>query len=108
MDLKDYYKSIRDQAELIPTEDAVVVSKARSNGGKEGIMSEVPRRTAAQLIIDGDARLATAEESESYHAEMQERRQKAQDRSLSQKVQVAVVSESDMQAFRNSKRGPKA
>jgi hypothetical protein len=104
MDLKEYFRKIREQAELIPTEEVVVVSKATSDGGKEGTFSEVSRRIAAQLLIDGRARLATAEESQNFAAEMEERRRRVQEQTLSQRFQVAVISESEMQAFKSSKR----
>jgi hypothetical protein len=63
MDLKVYYKKIRETASTIPEEFAVVVSKESPDGGKAGVMSEVTRQQAARLVVEGRARLATKEES---------------------------------------------
>lgn len=107
MDLRAYFKSIRDQQAAIATEYVVVVSKATSDGGREGVLSELSRETAATLVVEGRARLATEDETATYGREMGERRQKANEAAIAQRLQVAVISDTDMQSFKSNKRNVK-
>ena len=74
MDLKVYYKKIRETASTIPEEFAVVVSKESPDGGKAGVMSEVTRQQAAKLLVEGRVRLATKEELKKSNDEAREAR----------------------------------
>jgi len=65
MDLKEYYRKIREIEAGIREADAVIVC-----GGK---MSEAPRAVAARLIADGKATLATEEAAEKFRAQTRER-----------------------------------
>jgi len=77
MDLRVYYQQIRAVENDIAGRDAVVVSVATRDGGKAGVHSEVPRALAAKLIVDGKARLATAEEEALFRADSDEIRRRA-------------------------------
>ena len=59
MDLKVYYRKIREVEEQIAAPDAVVVSGDTPDGGKAGVKIEVPLRLAAKLIVEGRARPAS-------------------------------------------------
>ena len=63
MDLRAYYQKIRDVEAKIPGPYAVVVSLATPDGGKAGMLTEVPRRVAAKMVVDGTATLAVDGES---------------------------------------------
>lgn len=71
MDLKVYYKKIREIEASITEPVAVVISRATEDGGKAGMKSEVPRRLAAKLIAEEKAELASAEEAAEYRAELE-------------------------------------
>jgi len=58
MDLKLYYQKIRDVEAKIPGAYVEVVSLATPDGGKGGMVTEVPRRIAAKMVVDGTAKLA--------------------------------------------------
>jgi len=62
MDLRIYYQKIRDCEAKIPGTFAFVVSTATPDGGKAGVVTEVPRRVAAKMVVDGTARLAVESE----------------------------------------------
>ena len=64
MDLRAYYQEIRDVEAKIPGPCAVVVSVATPDGGKAGTLTEVPRRVAAKMLVDGTAKLAADGERE--------------------------------------------
>ena len=59
MDLRQYYEAIQQLEDTIEHDDVVVVSAATGDGGRAGILSEVNRHTAAFLIVEGKASLAT-------------------------------------------------
>lgn len=62
MDLRVYFQKLRKIESEIPGAHVLVVSLETPDGGKAGVKTEVPRYNAAKLIVDGRARLATAEE----------------------------------------------
>jgi hypothetical protein len=66
MDLRQFYRKIREIESSIPDKYPFVVSLATDDGGKEGVLAEVPRYQAARLIVEGKARLATDEEKKEY------------------------------------------
>lgn len=69
MDLRLYYKNVRDVEAEIPGEFAVIVSLKTVDGGKPGVMSEVTRHMAARWVSDNRARLATEEETRRFYGE---------------------------------------
>lgn len=69
MDVKNYFRKIRDMEASIEDRFLVVISNATVDGGQAGIYSEVPRFVACQLVVEGRARLASAEEAEQYRVE---------------------------------------
>jgi hypothetical protein len=103
MDLRDYYKKIRDLEAQITEDEVVVISQKTPDGGVEGTRSQVSRFVAAKLIVEGRARMASAEESAAYFAEMDERRRAAREQALQQRVQV-VLSDSEKNAKSGSKQ----
>ena len=66
MDLQIYYQKIRDMETKITDDFPLVVSVETSDGGKGGTKTEVPRRLAAKLVVEGQARLANKDELKSY------------------------------------------
>jgi len=64
MDLRIYYQKIRDAQATISDPHPVIVSRETPDGGKEGTLTEVPSAIAAKMVVEGAARLATAEETQ--------------------------------------------
>jgi hypothetical protein len=64
MDLRVYYRKIREVEATIPGTSTLVVSMDTPDGGKAGTITEVPRRVAAKMVVDGTAKLATEDEIE--------------------------------------------
>ncbi|MGH9660803.1 MAG: hypothetical protein ACRD96_19805 [Bryobacteraceae bacterium] len=69
MDLKAYYQKIRETEQAIADEYPVVVSFETPDGGKANVGTEVPRRVAARMIVEGRARLATEVEARDLRTE---------------------------------------
>ena len=72
MDLQMYYQKIRDMETKIAEEFPLVVSMETADGGKGGTKTEVPRRLAAKLMVEGQARLASKDELKAYREVMAE------------------------------------
>jgi len=104
MDLRMFYQKLRKIEQEIADAHVVVVSNETPDGGREGLKSEVSRGTAARLLLEGRARLASAEEGAEYRAAVQKAVQEAQQRSMAEKVQVNVISEADIRAIKAAAR----
>ena len=102
MDIRVYYQKIRQAASSIPAEHVVVVSMETPDGGKGNVKTEVSRETAARLMVEGKARLASEAEASDYRTEMSEQRRRAEEEEASNKVQVTLISESDLKSLKGA------
>jgi hypothetical protein len=100
MDLRAFYQKIRKLEQEIIEPHVVVVSQETPDGGKAGQKTEVMRHTAARLVVEGKALLASPEEAADFRASAEQTRQVAEQRALAQKIQVNVVSEADFRALK--------
>ena len=91
MDLRAYYKKVRDTEASLAAPQVVLVSLATPDGGKAGVVSEVPTPVAARMIVEGRARTATEAETSGFHEENAAQRKAAQEAEAISKVQVVVV-----------------
>ena len=96
MDVRQYYRKLREAEITISEPYPLMVSLETTDGGKPGILSEVSRETAAKLIVEGRAVPATLEEQELYRERQFAARQKAENAEMARRVQVAIISESDL------------
>ncbi|HMJ60807.1 MAG TPA: hypothetical protein VK493_03550 [Bryobacteraceae bacterium] len=97
MDLRQYFKKIRDTESGLTDVFPLVVSLETSDGGKAGIVSEVTREQAAKLIVENCARLANDAEKKAYY-DKQASEKKAADRAeMARRVQVTIVGQPDFQ-----------
>ena len=53
MEMRMYYKKLRQAEATIAEEHTVVVSLETGDGGAAGVYTEVTRRNAARLIVEG-------------------------------------------------------
>jgi hypothetical protein len=104
MDLKNFYQKIRKVEATISEPYVVIVSTQTPDGGKEGTRTEVTKSAAARLVVEGRARLASAEEIAQFRADAAAVKAAAEKAALSARVQVAVVSQ---QEFESLKGGPR-
>jgi hypothetical protein len=98
MDLRAYYSKLREIEAAMPTPQVVVVSLATPDGGKPGVITEVPTPIAARMVVEGNARQATDAEASAFHAQHAAARQVAEDAAVAQKLQVVVVPASSASA----------
>jgi hypothetical protein len=91
MDLRAYYKKVRDTEAAMPSAHVVVVSMATPDGGKAGVLTEVPAPIAARMVVEGSARQATDAEAFSFREQHAAARQAAEDAAQANRLQVVVV-----------------
>jgi hypothetical protein len=73
MDLREYYRKIRRNETEISDVSVVIASRATPDGGRAGVLNEVPRSVAARLIVEEKADLATADQAAGFRAETEAR-----------------------------------
>ena len=95
MDVKTYYQRIRAMEATITTPFAVVSSLGTDDGGKKGVLVEVPRHLAAKMIVEGCAVLATEQEKRQFREQHAENKRTAENAEMAKRLQVAIISESD-------------
>jgi len=93
MELKVYYQKLRQVEGGIPEPYVVVSSLGTPDGGRPGVLTEVPRALAAKLIVEGGARLATGEESQEFREQVAEAKRLAEQAAAAGRIQVTVVSD---------------
>ena len=107
MDLQVYYQKIRDMEAKIADEYALVVSVETSDGGKSGTKTEVPRRLAAKLLVEGQVRLATKDEVKAHRDSLAEAVRQAERAAAVAKLQLTVLSTNELDRLRSDARGSK-
>jgi hypothetical protein len=95
MDLRAYYKKIRETEALLEGDHMIMVSLVTSEGGKQGVRTQVPRSIAAKLITEGRARVATEEEKEDFLTTQREDRERFEIEQAARRMQVVVIPQPD-------------
>ncbi|GAC1427827.1 MAG: hypothetical protein NVSMB62_25800 [Acidobacteriaceae bacterium] len=103
MDLKTYYKRLREVESSIYGEYAVIVSRPTDDGGKPGVLTEAHRSIAAGLVAEGRAELAGPEQTAQFHAENAEKKLTADAAKAAKEMQVVLVSGEVMKRPRSGK-----
>jgi hypothetical protein len=104
MDLKAYYQKMRQIEASLGEAHVVVVSQETPDGGRAGVRTEVPRLVAAKMIVEGRARLATAEEASEYREQTAAAKQAAEQAASANRMQITVISEADLRALTGATR----
>ena len=91
MDLRKFFKKIRDLEKTINEEYPLVVSLATDEGGKAGIFTEVSRYQAARMIIEGRAQLASAEEKLRFEEDRSAAQKAAEELELAKHMHFSVI-----------------
>ena len=91
MDLRSYYKKVREAEATLKGSEVVLVSLATSEGGKEGVFTEAPRGVAAKLIAEGRARVATETEAAGFREGLREGREQFEQDEAARRVQIVVM-----------------
>jgi hypothetical protein len=79
-----------------------VVSNETADGGKPGVLTEVTPGIAAKMVVQGAARLATAQEAMAFRAAQVEAKRVADQAAAAAKVQFTVVSTTELDKLKNN------
>lgn len=93
MDLKAYYRKIRQAENELPQGDQLMVSLPTPDGGKAGVVSEVPREIASRMIVESKARRATAEETKAYREQLEARLAEIEEAAAAKSIHLHLVRE---------------
>jgi hypothetical protein len=107
MDLQVYYQKIREMETKIADEFPLVVSMDTSDGGKSGTKTEVPRRLAAKLLVEGQARLASKDEMKAHRDLLAEAKRMAERAAAAARLQLTVLSTTELDRLRSDARSSK-
>jgi len=102
MNLKEYFNEIYIQEVSIEDEFVLVISLATPNGGKAGVVSEVSRATAAKMIVDKTARLATPEETEEIRERQLEAKRQKDTAVIQARLRLAVQAEDELHTLKEA------
>lgn len=100
MDIRAYFQKVRQTEQSISAPWVVVISQETSDGGKAGQANEVSRDVAAQLIVEGRAKLASESEAREYRDDLERLRTAAEQERSAGKVQIALLSEENIRALK--------
>jgi hypothetical protein len=104
MDLRVYYQKIREVEGTIPEEFPMVVSLETPDGGKPGTTTEVPRKLAAKMIVEGQARLAKPAEANAHREALAEARRVTEQAAAAMRLHVSVLSTSELEQLKADAR----
>lgn len=107
MDLQVYYKKIRTMEESLKDPAIVLVSLETPDGGREGVRTEVPRRIAARMVVEGSARLATADEAREFQEQKAESKRQAEQLAAASRMQFAVISPNELRRLKSGAQAGK-
>jgi hypothetical protein len=91
MDLRAYYQKVRETEAGMKSPHVVIVSLATPDGGKPGVVTEVPTPIGARMVVEGAARQATQDEIHSFRDQQTTAKEAADHAAVANKVQVVVV-----------------
>ena len=108
MDLKAYYRRLREAEAAIEEDFPVVRSLATESGGRGGTLTETTRGVAARMLVNSTAELASREESETFRRAKLKAQKQAEESRRAAQIQFSVVTADDLRALvRGSGRGRK-
>ncbi|MBV8833880.1 MAG: hypothetical protein JO108_32170 [Acidobacteriaceae bacterium] len=105
MDVKQYYRKIREIENSLTDTYQLVVSLETADGGKAGLMSEVSRSVAAKLIVEGRATLAGDKDKARYVEAQVAAKRAAEKAAMAKRVQVAIIADPELHGISRQKGG---
>lgn len=95
MNLKSYYHKLHELESSIVEPFVVLVSQETADGGKEGLLTEVPKAVAARMIADGRGQLASEEATREFHENKVEAKRAAETEATAPRMQMPLVPTAD-------------
>jgi hypothetical protein len=92
MDVRQFYRKLREVESGITEPYVLVTSLETSDGGKAGIVCEVSREQAARLIVEGRVTLSTEAEQKAFFARCAAEKKAFEKADIARRLQVTIVS----------------
>lgn len=108
MDVKQYYRKIREVEATLTESFPLIVSLDTPDGGKAGLTSEVSREMAAKMIVEGRAVPASEKEKDAYREHQRAMKKTLEKAELARRVQVAIITDSDLHTHASVDKDNKA
>lgn len=91
MDMRVYYRKIREVEASLLEDPLVVVSLETSDGGRAGVLTEVSRRNAAKLVVDGRVNIAGVEVAEKFRQDARDAKIVAEEKEAAKRMEFTFV-----------------
>ncbi len=104
MDLRAYYRRLRELEKGFQEEFVVVKSLATPDGGIAGRLTEVSRAVAAKMIADGMAEAAGREETAKYRRDVAKQKEQEDEKRAAAQAPFAVLTGGDLRVVQRSGR----
>lgn len=91
MNVKAYYQNIRELERTLTDSFVVIVSHDTSDGGRGGLLTEVPKHLAARMIADDRAHLASEDATLQFREKSAEAKRTAEELSLVDRKHVTPI-----------------
>jgi len=101
MDIRGYFRKVRETEELIDGPMAVIVSLDTPEGGKAGRFMEIGRSVAAHMMVDARARLANDQEIADYRASVEQDIEQAQQTLNASNISLTMMTDEHMKSLRS-------
>ena len=98
MNMKTYYKKLREIEASLPDE-VVLVSRDTPEGGRAGRFTEAPRHVAARLITEGVAERASESDSAAFVEQTRVQHTEELRKRAAASIQVSVITEDQARAI---------
>ena len=102
MDLRAFYRRIRQLESEIAGSHAAIVSNETPDGGVAGQISEVAKEVAARMIVEGKARLATAAEAAEHRAGLERGMEVIRRAEALSRIPARLLTDGDIDAIRSA------
>ncbi len=103
MDVRQYFRKLREVEAAIPEQFACVTSLENPDGGKAGVVSEVTRELAAKLVVEGRAILSSDSEIKDFFARHATQKLAYEKAEMANRLQVTIVSDPETGVLSGSK-----
>ncbi len=95
MDIRVYYRKIREIEKELPEDAVVVRSIETADGGRAGVLTEVSRGNAAKLIVEGRAELASADDAAKFRQAVRDAKLAADETEAARRLEFTFVPAGD-------------
>lgn len=95
MDMRVYYRKIREKEDELGEDPVVVLSMETPDGGKAGVLTEVSRRNAAVMFVEGRAELASEEAAARFRQAVRDAKAAADEAEAGRRMEFTFVPAGD-------------